>query len=554
MLQTIVKPNTYQDSVSLMLLSTDLSGSDGIERVSIMMGTPANKEIFANTGFETPQMRDAGPSDMVIVVDSDAADAEKIVTAKVEDFLTNQAQASSHRTYAKVASLERAMSELPEANLALISIPGEHAGQEARRTLERGMHTMIFSDNVSVEDEVALKQRGKELGLIVMGPDCGTSMIRGVPLAFANVVREGSIGIVGASGTGTQEVMCQIDRLGGGVSHALGLGGRDLKADVAGLACLQALQALDADPSTEVIVLVSKPPAPSVRADIIDVCQRLTKPVVAVLLGERPQTARDGNVRYAYTLAETARVAVSLAPAIGFTEPQKHVRGLFCGGTLASEAAMLLAEGLDIPEDAEHADGYMIRHDGNEVIDLGDDAYTVGRPHPMMDPSLRATMIEESFDDETLAVLLVDVVLGYGSHPDPATPVAEAVRKGREKAERAGRTVLVAASVCGTSSDPQGLDQQEQTLREAGIRVLPSNEDAVRCAVSAVTGSGREQHSADDSNPLARLLADGPRVINIGLPSFADDLSTVGAPVVQYTWAPIAGGDKRMQQLLAALS
>lgn len=554
MLQTIIKPNTYQDSVSLMLLSTHLTGSDGIDRVSIMMGTPANKEIFASTGFETPEMREAGPSDMVIVVDSDSDDAEQLVTAQVEDFLSNQAQAASHRSFAKVASLERALAELPDANFALISIPGEYAAQEARRALERGLHTMLFSDNVSVEDEIALKQRGKELGLIVMGPDCGTSMIDGVPLAFSNVTRRGSIGIVGASGTGTQEIMCQIDRLGGGVSHALGLGGRDLKKDVAGIACMQALQALDADPSTEVIVLVSKPPAPSVRADILDVCQKLSKPVVAVLLGERPAVERDGNVRYGYTLAETARVAVSLAPAIRLTEKQTHVRGLFCGGTLASEAAMLLAEGLSIPEDADHDKGYMIRHDGHEVIDLGDDAYTVGRPHPMMDPSLRATMIEQSFEDETLAVLLVDVVLGYGSHPDPATPVAEAVRKGREKAEGDGRTVLVVASVCGTSSDPQSLEQQEQTLLDAGIRVLPSNADAVRCALSAVTGTGREHHTADESDPLGRLLTDGPRVINIGLPSFADDLSTAGAPVVQYTWAPIAGGDKRMQQLLLALT
>ncbi len=554
MLQTIIKSNTYQDSVSLMLLSTELTGSDGIERVSIMMGTPANKEIFASTGFETPEMRDAGPSDMVIVVDSDIEDAEALVTGRVEDFLTNQASAASKRSYAKTASLERALAELPEANFALISIPGEYAGQEARRVLERGLNIMMFSDNVSVTDEVALKKRGEELGLIVMGPDCGTSMIDGVPLAFANVVRRGSIGIVGASGTGTQEIMCQIDQLGGGVSHTLGLGGRDLKKDVAGIACLQALRALDADPTTEIIVLVSKPPAPSVRKNILEVCQQLSKPVVAVLLGERPEVEQDGNVRYGYTLAETARIAVSLAPATSFTEEQTHIRGLFCGGTLASEAAMLMADALSIPEDADHAAGYMIRHDGHEVIDLGDDAYTVGRPHPMMDPSLRATMIEDSFDDETLAVLLVDVVLGYGSHPDPATPVAEAVRKGREKAERAGRTVLVVASVCGTSTDPQSLEQQEQTLRDADVRVLPSNADAVRYALSAVTRTGREQHQADQDDPLARLLADGPKVINIGLPSFADDLSTAGASVVQYTWAPVAGGNKRMQQLLTAMT
>lgn len=554
-MQTIIKPNTYQDSVSLMLLSTSLSGSGRVGRVSIMMGTPANKDIFASTGFGTTELDGAGPSDLVVVIDSDAQDAYDFVTEQVKEFLTTQAKASSRNAYTTVASLERATSVLPDANLALISIPGEYAAQEARRTLERGLHTMIFSDNVSVADEVALKRRGRELGLLVMGPDCGTSAIDGVPLAFANVARAGTIGIVGASGTGTQEIMCQIDRLGGGVSHAIGLGGRDLKEDVAGSACLQALHALDADPGTEIIVLVSKPPAPSVREKVLHACQALSKPVVAVLLGERPEAAVDGNVSYAYTLAETARTAVSLAPPTAFAAGQDRVRGLFCGGTLASEAAMMLAEGLGIPEDAEHADGYMIRHDGHEVIDLGDDAYTVGRPHPMMDPSLRASMIEDSFEDERLAVLLLDVVLGYGSHPDPATPVAEAVSNGRKRAEESGRNVIVVASVCGTAADPQGLQAQEDILREAGIRVLPSNEAAVRFALSAVASRApAPRHAEAVDSPLARLLAEGPRVINIGLSSFADNLAAAGAPVVQYTWAPVAGGDRRMQQLLDALT
>lgn len=556
MLQTIIKPNTYQDSVSLMQLSASLSRSEELGQVSIMMGTPANKDIFVSTGFGTPELAQAGPSDMVIVVESDAPDVRDVVMGQIEEFLTNQSRSSSRRAYTNVASLERATSQLPEANFALISIPGEYAAQEARRSLERGLHVMMFSDNVSVADEVELKQRGKELGLLVMGPDCGTSAIDGIPLAFANVARRGNIGIVGASGTGTQEIMCQIDRLGGGVSHALGLGGRDLKADVAGISCLQALHALDADPDTEVIVLVSKPPAPSVRSKILEACQELTKPVVAVLLGEQPDAPVEGNVNFAYTLAETARVAVSLAPLQHFAAGQDRVRGLYCGGTLASEAAMMLAAGLGVPEDADHPEGYMLRHDGHEVIDLGDDAYTVGRPHPMMDPSLRASMIEKAFSDEKMAVLLLDVVLGYGSHEDPAAPVAEAVMKGRKTADEAGRSVLVVASVCGTAGDPQGLQAQEDTLRAAGIHVLPNNETAVRFALSAVTQRAAAANSptGEAGGHLVQLLADGPQVINIGLSSFADNLAAAGAPVVQYNWAPVAGGDRHLQQLLDALT
>lgn len=557
MMYTVVKPNTYQDSVSLMVLSANLSKSDRVRKVSIMMGTPANKEIFTNTGFGTPEIEAAGPSDMVIVVDAEEEgegdEALAFVTSEVEDFIKHQAEASSTRAYSTVASLGRALTTLPGANLALISIPGQYAAAEAHRMLDKGLHTMLFSDNVSVEEEIALKTKGAEKGLLVMGPDCGTSAFGGVPLAFSNVVRKGGIGIVGASGTGTQEVMVQIDRLGGGVSHAIGLGGRDLKEAVGGRTCLQALDALDADPATHVVVLVSKPPSASVRDVVLTRCQQLSKPVVAVLLGESPSTPRDGNITFAATLEETARLAVAVAPPTALVDGQRHIRGLFCGGTLASEAAMLLSEGLGIPSNAEHGAGYMVRYQGHEVIDLGDDVYTVGRPHPMIDPSLRTQMVTESFDDPDLAVLLLDIVTGYGSHPDPAGAVAPAIKEGLAKARAAGREVVVVASVCGTSGDPQVLETQEQSLREAGVVVLANNASAVRYALSVVHGKGRAE-SAAVSNPVARLLKEGPKVINVGLVGFADDLQSVGAPVVQYRWAPVAGGDKKMAGLLDLLS
>lgn len=553
MIATVIKPNTYQDSVSLMALSSRLSTLEGVEKVSLMMGTPANKEILGNTGMFTPDMDGAGPSDLIIAIDALEQSAADAVAEAFDEALANQSSNSGSAGFPTVASLDRALAVLPEANLALISVPGEYAAGEARRMLERGLHTMIFSDNVTVEDEVALKTLADERGLLCMGPDCGTSAVKGIPLAFANVVRPGPIGIVGASGTGTQEVMCQIDQLGGGVSSALGLGGRDLSEAVGARSALAALRALDGDPATEVVVLVSKPPAPSVREKVMAACQELSKPVVVVLLGERPAAAREGNVQFAYTLDEAARLAVSTAPSTAFAQGQRTIRGLYCGGTLANEAAMLIAEGLEIPADAEHPAGYMISFDGNEVIDLGDDAYTVGRPHPMMDPSLRAEMIAESFDNPELAVLLLDVVLGYGSHEDPAGAIAPAISDGIERARQAGREVLVVASVCGTATDPQGLAAQQAILREAGVVVLPSNAMAVNYCLSALRAP-RDVTAPVSAGPLGDLLADGPRVVNAGVTWFSDALHESGAPVVQYNWAPIAGGDPRLQRLLELLS
>ncbi|ACQ78842.1 FdrA family protein [Beutenbergia cavernae DSM 12333] len=562
MLQTIIKPNTYQDSVSLMMLSTQLSGLDAVERVSIMMGTPANKEIFRDTGFGSDELEGAGPSDLVIALEADGAGAADLISGRVAEFLKSQASAASATTYPRVRSLDRALTALPDANLALVSIPGEQAAPEIDRLLDKDLHVFVFSDNLAVDDEVRLKHKARERGLLMMGPDCGTGSLGGLPLAFTNIVTPGSIGIVGASGTGTQEVMVQIDRAGGGVSQAIGLGGRDLSEKVGAVTCLQALRALDADPGTSVITLVSKPPAPSVRETVLDVCQELATPVVAILLGEQPAVEVDGNVHFAATLDEAARLAVSLAgtvtdeeaPAVELAPGQRTITGLFCGGTLTSEAAILLSRGLGVPTDAEHADGYMLHHDGHTVIDLGDDAYTQGRPHPMIDPSLRAQMIRDAFDDRQLAVLLLDVVTGFGSHEDPAGAIVGAIEAGREAARADGREVVVVASVCGTEKDPQPLSEQTRTLQEAGVVVLGSNAAATRYALGVVSRTGERRTPAEIPEPTRRLVSEAPRVVNVGLASFADTLQERGGQVVQYTWSPLAGGNARLQRILAALS
>jgi len=560
MLYSIVKPNTYQDSLRLMQLSNALNGVDGVNEVSIMMGTPANKEVLRAAGLRTAELEGAKPTDLVIVADvADAAVGESLV-ARVNELLAHQAVASRRSGLRSARSLERAVGIVGEPDLALVSIPGEYVASEVQRLLDRNIHAFIFSDNVSVEDEVALKRRARESGLLVMGPDCGTGRLGGLPLAFANEVHEGSIGLLGASGSGLQEVMVQIDRLGGGVSHAIGLGGRDLGADVGGITCLQAMQALDQDAATTTVVLISKPPAPSVRDEVIGVARTLSKPVVAHLLGERPEAEADGNVHYARTLQETARVAVELtgprtSRLVMLRPEQRWIKALYTGGSLASEAAMLLGGALGASEDAEDRAGYLMKSGGHEVIDLGDDLYTRGRPHPMIDPSLRTERIPGVFADPENAVLLLDVVLGYGSAPDPAGALAPVIADGLARLHAGGRDIAVVASVCGTEDDPQSLSAQTLTLEQAGVAVLRDNAAAVRHAMAIL----RRRHAprasmAATPSPIRQLLSAPPRIVNIGLRGFAETLHERGADIVHYDWAPVAGGDTRLQALLDSLN
>ncbi|AMS06142.1 acyl-CoA synthetase FdrA [Acidipropionibacterium acidipropionici] len=558
MLTTIVQPNHYQDSVALMVLSRAVSDLPGVTKASAMMGTPANRAILADTGFDSPELATATPADLVIGIDAVDEQSCADAAARADELLADQGSAVSGASTSRVHSLARARTLLPDANLALVSVPGVHAAAEAHRLLDAGLNVMLFSDNVSLDDEVALKSRADELGLLVMGPDCGTAAFAGVPLAFGNVCAPGSIGVVGASGTGTQEIMTQVDRLGAGISHAIGLGGRDLSAPVGGRTALAALQALDADPATDVIVLVSKPPAPQVRARVEEVAQQLSTPVVTMFLGARA-TGRDGNITAASTLADAAARAVELAGVASFTRPDPEkagLVGLFTGGTLADEAGVIVSEelGLDVALNST-GPGVVLDAAPHRIIDLGDDVYTQGRPHPMIDPALRAEKITEALAEPSTAVLLLDVVIGHGSAPDPAGAIAEPIREGLEKAAAQGRQVRVVASVCGTSRDEQGLDAQIGTLTDARATVLGSNAAASRHA-AALIRRARSRRQIPTPSPVPPRIADllaGPKVVNVGLAGFAEDLAGLDVPVVQWSWAPPAGGDPRLARIVERL-
>ncbi|MGH6903624.1 MAG: acyl-CoA synthetase FdrA, partial [Geminicoccaceae bacterium] len=438
--------NLYRDSVSLMQLSAKLGALSGIRQASATMATAGNLDLLRAAGL-APGAVEAGPNDLLVALEGEEEALEEALAAAEAELTRAPAPAlEGGPRRMPPRSLEMALGAQPTANLALISTPGDYAAAEALKALRLGLNVMLFSDNVALEDEIALKRYAREHDLLVMGPDCGTAIIGGVPLGFANVVRRGDIGVIAASGTGLQQVTCLIDRWGKGISQAIGTGGHDLHEKVGGITMLQGLDALAADPATRVIVLISKPPHPDVAKRVLDAADGTGKPIVANFLGGDPEALRRPNVHPVRTLEDAARLAVALADGGGagghaaaakvdipkshhLAPEQRYVRGLYSGGTFCYEALLLLTEafgtiGSNIPLEPEAMLTDVWRSERHTVIDLGDDAFTRGRPHPMIDQTLRRERILEEVADPETAVLLFDVVLGHGAHADPASELA----------------------------------------------------------------------------------------------------------------------------------
>jgi FdrA protein len=498
--------NLYRDSVALMQLSAKLGVLAGVRQASAIMATAGNLALLREAGLAIGEIQ-AGPDDLLVALEGEEEGLEAALDS-AEAELT-RARPVTHEWEAgrlPPRSLEMGLAELATANLALISTPGDYAAAEAMKALRLGLNVMLFSDNVALEEEIELKHYARAHDLLVMGPDCGTAIIGGVPLGFANVVRRGDIGAIAASGTGLQQVTCLIDRWGKGISHAIGTGGHDLHARVGGITMLQGLEALTADPATRVIVLISKPPHPEVAGRVLEAAGRSGKPIVVNFLGADPDSVRRANVHPVRTLEDAARLAVALAGgdadapagAAGSEEArhipqlasgQKYIRGLYSGGTFCYEALLLLTEAFggvasNTPLAPEDMLPDVWRSQRHTVVDLGDDAFTRGRPHPMIDQTLRKQRILQEAADPEVAVILFDVVLGYGAHPDPAPELAAALEQARAVAAVAGRQLALVGSVCGTAGDPQDLARQEAVLRDAGILLAESNAQAVRLAAA----------------------------------------------------------------------
>lgn len=517
-------PDLYRDSVALMHLSSVLSDNPGVVQASLVMATPANLELLREAGLLDKDV-EAGPNDLLVAIEARTrGEIDQAFELAEERLNPNPGFGAPQNGAAKIEphSIEMALAELPQAGLAFISCPGEYAAAEAEKALRLGLDVMVFSDNVTLADEVRLKKYAAKHDLLVMGPDCGTAIIGGVPLGFANIVRRGDIGVVGASGTGTQQVTCLVDRFGLGISHAIGTGGRDLKAEVGGITMTAGLDALARDDETKVIVLISKPPSRDVAAAIIAAAGACKKPVVVNFLGAGKAVEMPPNVFPALSLEDAALKAVDLSRGVGATTStaqdveidqaveagrlgagQRYVRGLFSGGTFCYEAQVLLADiagpvysNTPLKPDLALDDVWTSRE--NTVVDLGDDLFTRGRPHPMIDHRLRNERILREAEDPETAVILLDIVLGLGAHDDPADAMAPALKKAREVAEKNHRHLILIGSVCGTDADPQGLERQEAALRKAGMILAQSNAQAVRlvAGILAQAGGAKNEENA----------------------------------------------------------
>ncbi len=581
----IVRRGRYFDSVTLMLAQKQAREQPGVDEAGVVMATDANKALLTDSGLGFTDLAGAGSEDLVVVVRAASEEQARAAAAVAEEGLTRRRPADAGGSY-RPKTVATAVRQLPEASVAVVSVPGRFAHSVAREALDAGLHVLLFSDNVPIEHEIELKARSRERGLLLMGPDCGTAIVGGAALGFANSVRSGRIGLVGAAGTGLQEVSSLIHRYGGGITHAIGTGGRDLSSAVGGATMLQGVRALALDPRTHVIVLVSKPPSAEVAGKILAASAAAGKPVIAAFVGAHVEPS--GQVRGAATLEEAARAAVEIA--YGFEVPppalrslpsqeagrlssaQRYIRGLYSGGTLGYEALVMLRQHVgpvlsNSPLNASETLEPVTRSREHSVIDMGGDEFTQSRLHPMLDPTLRLQRIRQEAADPESAVLLLDVVLGYASHPDPAGALAPTIREICESSRGSGCRICIVGSVCGTDDDPQMASSQRDALIDAGMLVEASNARAVRLAGLIAEARGARggpaeppRISAAGSAPgwpevgaISSLLGSRPAVVNVGLDLFAESLAAQGVPVVSVDWQPPASGKTHLLDLLDRL-
>jgi len=564
-----IRSGAYYDSVILMQLQRSLAELPGVIDAGVIMGTQANKELLEQSDLLAPEIQAAGADDMVIVIKAEDQAAAQSALESVDRLIAARRSTGIDQEFLP-RSLETAAQMLPDAGWVLISVPGRYAAGVTRQALDLNKHVFLYSDNVTLMDEIELKKTAAGKGLLVMGPDCGTAIVNGIGLGFANKVRRGPIGLVAGSGTGLQQVTSRIHQFGGGITHALGTGGRDLSEPVGAVTAHQGLSLLSRDPETRVIVLVSKPPARSVADELVIAARKAGKPVVVDFIGYATAVRQVDNVYFATSFDDAANLAVRLSTdgikkqdsmaqdLERFSSQQRFLRGLFSGGTLAYEALLVLEGYLpevysNVPLDKKFKLEDSLVSKQHTILDLGEDEFTVGRLHPMMDNDLRLRRLEMEADDPEVAVILLDVVLGYGAHPDPASELAPAIKSARTKAKNSGRYLEVIAVVSGTDQDPQNLNAQIEQLEAAGARVFTSNDAAAsyagRLAASLDTETGvssKVSPAEVDLEAINQPMA----AINVGLETFTESLVEQGAPVIQVDWRPPASGNEQLMGIL----
>ena len=525
----------------------------------VVMATPANRDLLAANNL-LPTGIVCSADDLLIVVKANSGKAADYALSQVDLLLAKRRQVDG-QDY-RPHSLASAVNILPEAGVVLISIPGRYAASVAHQALDSQLHVFLYSDNVPIDDELNLKQKAQANGLLMMGPDCGTAILNGIGLGFANRLRRGGIGIVGASGTGIQAISSQIDALGEGISQAVGTGSRDLSEKIGGITTLQALDLMARDPDTRVIVLVSKPPSSEVVARVLSTANGIGKPVIVDLIGYPPPGRKMGNLVFATSLYETAQLAVdklsSAESQVAEVFPQKSnntlperkfIRGLFSGGTLAYETILGLQPFLtplysNAPIHKNQLLNDPLHSQAHTILDLGDEYFMVGRLHPMIDNDLRLRRLRQEAADPQTGFILMDVVLGEGSHPDPASELAPVIHQ-----ITTGKDLKVLVTLVGTESDPQNMESQREKLEHAGTLVFRTIPEMLNYIHRQTKSSNLFDGVPVDLNRFKTTGA----AINVGLESFYTSLTGQGVQSVQVDWRPPAGGDEHLAELLARM-
>ena len=504
MIKTIVRENNYMDSIFLMNVTRSVMQIEGVKDALVIMGTDMNKTVLDEFGGLSDRAKQASANDLIISLDIDDEGLIGTVESHITKLMTRKEESGSGEELTTYHSFGQATEDMPDSNLVVISLPGEFAAGAARSALEKGKHVFMFSDNVPLEEEKKIKEIARSKNLLMMGPGAGTAVIDNIAVGLMSKIRPGSIGIVAASGSGLQEVAMLVHQFGMGISQAIGTGGRDLSKEIGGSTMLQGIEYLEQDTDTEVIVLISKPPHPETAAKIFEEVKKSAKPVIVFFLGGDPEEIRKAGAYAASTLEEAARIAVKLAgkePADNgdfifrakqdlvetaekekkrLCSEQKYLRGLFCGGTHSEEAVLLLQDFVpDLHSNLNFGKVSLLenRHLSleNSLVDMGDEEFTKGKPHPVMDPSILNTRLLQEADDPTVGVILFDILLGYGVHKDPVGTIEETLRNIKRDSEEKSMYISLVASVCGTDLDPQGLDNQIRRLEDLGVTVLQSN-------------------------------------------------------------------------------
>ena len=509
MIKTIVMRNCYMDSILILSVSREMMKLPGVHKAVVVMATDMNKTVVDEFGGMTDDVNGACANDLLLSLDCDDASAVAAAEAKVKEIASGKSDGDKQESSVEYRTIKAAKTALPEADICIISLPGEYALDEAKTAIANGMNLFIFSD-MEEDEELEIKQLAHEKGLFVMGPGAGTAVINNISLGLMSKARPGRVGIVAASGSGLQEVAVLVHNYGEGISQAIGTGGHDLSAGVGGIMFLQGIDYLANDPGTDVIVLVSKPPHPDVARKIYAALPK-NKPVVIFFLGGDAAEIKSAGAYAPRTLEETAQMAVALArgekpaerdvvaddrktlaPAAAAEKAklgaeQKYMRGLFCGGTHSEEAVTLLQEfvanmhsNIKFGKVALLEDRYQSLE--NSLVDMGDEVFTKGRPHPVMDPSILVERMIQEARDPSVGVILFDLLYGHAIHKDPVGAIEDALKEIRRIEAQEGRHICVIASLCGTDIEPQNVAQQAERLREYGVIIEPSNAKAALLA------------------------------------------------------------------------